>query len=236
MKKIITTILIIAFLIPYVSYADEGWAILLLTMIRRMYQLDLDLKNMGQEELNEMRGIKTINQSQLNETKRISSSLIGTHQYGSQYYNAQQFSWGANNWQSILSQANAGSGEGALGSLIQKLSADFPINHTFESANDIENKYYLMQAQTALATRASAEVAFDQMNNEDQTIKLLHGLIDHTPDNKSAVDLNNRLLAENTRVNIQQAKLLAVLLQQISINSQAKANRASENATFFDIK
>lgn len=236
MKRKLAIVFTLTFLLPLTAQAN--WLEDIFKVSKQIYQVNFDIDGIAKSQLDETIKIKKSNEFQLDEMKRIAGGLIGTHQYGSQYYDPEQLSWGegSSNWQSVLALSHTGGGSGALGSAMKQLGRDFPINHDLNSPNETENKYYQLQAQTALASRASAQTAFDQLNNEDQTMKQLHNLIDTTKDNKSAVDLNNRLVAENTMVNIQQAKLLAVLVHQIAMDSQEKANRAAENAAFFDIK
>jgi hypothetical protein len=233
-----TRILILLILVFIPLPANASWLQDIFNAAMKIYGINVDIRGLNQSQLKEMQGLSGISQSQLNEMNKISGGLMGTHQYGQKNYDANQFSWGegSSDWQSILALAQTGGGEGALGSAMRQLANQFPMNKTLGSSNEVENEYYRMQAQTTLASRASAQTAFAQLNHEEAAMQQLHTMIDTTPDNKSAVDLNNRLLAENTLVNIQQAKLLAVLVQQTAMDSQEKANRAKENAAFFNIK
>lgn len=180
--------------------------------------------------------MKDLDRNQLTQLNNINDSLTGTHNYGSQYYNANQFGWGqdSSNWQLLLAQAARGGGNGEVGHAMNQLSPQFPIRSSLGSSNETQNEYYRLQAQTTLASRATSQTAFEQLNREADTLQNLHNLIDRAPDSKSAADINNRLAAENALINIQQAKLLAVLVQQAAIDSQARANTAKENAEFFD--
>jgi hypothetical protein len=229
---------ILTFTILFSLPAHANWLEDIFKATLKVYGVNLEMKGINQSQLDETRDIKKISQSQLNEVQKISGGLTGTHQYGSQFYDPNKLFWGkgGNDWQSILALTHAGGGEGTLGSAIRQLSSQFPIRGSLGSSNDTENEYYRLQAQTSLASRASAQTAFDQMKNQDDTMKQLHNMIDKTPDNKSSVDLNNRLSEENISVNMQQVKLLAVLAQQLAIDSQEKANRANESAEFFNIK
>jgi hypothetical protein len=182
-------------------------------------------------------GIDTTTKDELVQLKALLAGLTGTHQYGSFNNDSSQFSWGTKtgDWQSILALYKNGDG-GELSRLESTFSKQFPIKDSLGSSNDIENQYYLLQAQTALATRSSSQLAFQQISNESQVIDDLQKQIDKAQDNKSAVDINNRLLAEQNKLSIQQAKMMTLLVQQGLVEAQEKSNRAKENADFFDFK
>lgn len=216
----------IALTLPFSSYAksDDFDFSDLLDAITKIYGVNLDMKDLNGEQLDK-----------LNE---LSEALKGTHTYGNNYYNVADHDWGSNatDWQSILSMTRHGHGDGELGDVISTLSRDFPMENSLNSPNDIENKYYELSAQDALASRSSSEVAYKQAVRAEKTMNTLHDLIDKTPDSKSAEDLNNRFAAESTMSSIQQTKLLAILIQQISLQSQAESNRAKEDKEFFEAK
>lgn len=221
-KKFFALLMIVIGLAPNIAAAN--WLKDIFDISTKIYGVNLDANY--------------ISQSQLDQISKITAGLTGTHDFGSQSYDANRFSWGqgTNDWQAILAMANNGGANGQLGSILKQLSGQYPISPSLGSSSNLQNQYYLMQAQTALASRAGAQLAFKQINQEADTMQYLHSKIDTTQDNKSAVDLNNRLAAENAMVNIQQAKLLAILAEQASLDAQEKVNRAKETADFFDIK
>ncbi len=222
MKKTLPTWLFLLCMAPHAASAN--WLEDIFKIGLKIYGIEVDVRNLNQQQLNEM--------------GKITAGLTGTHTYGSQYYDPNQLSWGqgTNDWQAMLAMARAGGGSGQVGNAMSQLTTQFPMTPALGSSNETENQYYLLQAQTTLASRAASQVAFTQMNQETDTVQHLNRMIDATPDSKSTADLNNRLAAENAMVNIQQTKLLAVLVGQAAIDSQEKANRAKETAEFFNIK
>lgn len=196
-----------------------------------------NLSQLTEKQTKSLYGIEDSNKHQEKSLVDILKGLTGTHSYGSDQYNPQQLNWGndATSWQQILALAQRQGSNSALGSSIQRLNQEYPIEQHLSNANDAENQYYRLQAQTALAARASAEVSFAQMNQEAATMNQLNYKIDQTQDSKSSADLNNRLAAENARISIEQTKLLAILVQQNAVAAQEKANIATQNAKFFTI-
>lgn len=182
--------------------------------------------------------MKDLNQDQLKSLNNLTKTQSGTHSYGLDQYDANRYAWGkgTDDWQQMLSLSRGGGGQGEVGHTVNRLGNEFPIVKNLESPNPIANDYYVLQAQTALAARASSEVAYKQAVRQETTMKQLHQKIDQTPDSKSAQDLSNRLSAENAMNSVQQTKLLAVLVQQAAIADQAEANRAKENKAFFSLK
>lgn len=196
----------------------------ILNIVGKIYGVNLDIKDFNEK-------IKNFNND-------LVRGLTGRHDYGNNYYNPNLLSWGSqiNNWRDVINMANNQGGSGELGNVLSELVKQFPISKEKMSDNDLENKYYLLQAETNLAARASSQVAFQQLKREEETIKQLHRLIDQTKDAKSSIDLSNRLASEQNRISIQEAKLLAVLVEQAAMTGQERSNHAVENNAFFDIK
>lgn len=196
-----------------------------------------NLSKLTEKQTKSLYGIEDSNKHQEKSLVDILKGLTGVHSYGSDQYNSQQLNWGddATSWQSILALAQRQGSGSPLGSSIKRLNQEYPIQEHLVNGNDAENQYYRLQAQTALAARASAEVSFAKMNEEATTMNNLNYKIDATPDSKSATDLNNRLASENARIAIEQTKLLAIIVQQNAVAAQEKANLAKQNAQFFTI-
>jgi hypothetical protein len=180
--------------------------------------------------------IEKANLSELAELQAMSRGLVGTHSYGSLYYDNNAYNWGngTDTWQELLSLYQNGARDSRLFTIMQLVANQFPINNHFEGPNEIENQYYRLQAQTTLASRSSSQLAFDQVAREARTLVELQAEIDRAKDSKSAMDLNNRLSLEHTHLTMQQTKLLALLVQQVATDAQEKANRANEDAHFFN--
>ena len=227
MKKILRLLITILLLASSNLYAIGLWDIF--NVMTKIQGIDLDMKNISQDTFN-------INKDQLSQLNLITNGLTGTHSYGSMNYDKNQFDWGkgSDNWQDMLSLYKTGGG--SLAQVSGNLEKEFPIADNLGSSSQTENEYYRLQAQTTLASRSSSQLAFEQVSKESKVIEDLHNEIDKSKDNKSSVDLNNRLVSEQNNMSIQQTKLLALLVQQEAVNSQEKANHAKENAEFFDFK
>jgi hypothetical protein len=219
MKKLIA-ISLLMLLIPQLAFADVD-VMQIINIFAKIYGLNVDMLD--------------TNRMQLERMENIIQGLTGHNRYGSIFDDSAQYYWGsgATSWENILALTNNNLSAGDLARVMSTLIKDYPID-PLRSSNEIENKYYLLQAQTTLASRSTSQLAFDQISKEENVIKSLQSFIDTADNNKAATDLNNRLVSEQNRLSIQQAKLLAILVQQVSVDAQEKANRAKEDADFFD--
>jgi hypothetical protein len=222
MKKWLFIFLFIFFMLLRVQSAFAADITQIITVLSKIAGADLSMEQS--------------NLSELSELQAMNRGLLGTHSYGSLYYDSHAYNWGSGTetWQALLSLYKNGLGEGRLFHVMQTLENQFPINTHFSSPNSIENDYYRLQAQTTLASRSSSQLAFDQVAKEAGTLEQLQTEIDRAKDSKSAMDLNNRLSLEHANLTLQQTKLLALLVQQIATDAQEKANRANEDAHFFN--
>jgi len=223
MKRLLSCLLLSCTLIlPISSYAN--WIDTLKDISRaimKMYNVNVDMKN--------------LDQNQLDQLKDINSGLTGKHNYGSRDYDENAYSWGnsTNSWREIMALSRDGGGNGQLGETIIALAKDYPIQSDFESPNKTETDYYRMQAQSSLASRSAAELSYKQAVEQEKRMRTLHDLIDQVEDEKSASDLNNRLSSETAMTSLQQTKLLSILVQQQAVAAQEKSNRAKEDMEFF---
>lgn len=224
MKKIILLLVMTFLMAPVSSFADPFDAAVIVEVLNEIFSVNKEISNYSEQ-------IKNFNAD-------IVSGLTGLHNYGANYYDPNLFLWGnkLTNWQDVIDAAKNGHADGEMGNAIRDLAKQFPVAKDNLGDNDLQNNYYLLQAQTNLAARASSQVTFEKLNKEAETLKQLHQLIDQAQDNKSAVDLSNRLATEQSNISIQQAKLLAVLVEQAAIANQEKTNHIKENEDFFDIK
>tara|TARA_R110000868_G_scaffold207266_3_gene456242 strand:+ start:3309 stop:3989 length:681 start_codon:yes stop_codon:yes gene_type:complete len=223
LKRVIVVATITTIFTFPVTAEASGW-ILLLQQFIKMYNLDLHTDKINTDQLGKLNDLK--------------KSLTGTHRYGGRNYDRYAYAWGdrTGDWQQILSLSRSGNSNGEVASRMVELAKEFPIRNSLNSTNNVENDYYTLQAQTALSSRSTSEVAYRQAVREEKTLRELHDMIDSAADEKSASDLSNRVATEHAMTSVQQTKLLSILVQQAAVNAQEKANRAREDMEFYDIK
>lgn len=231
-KKILANLVLatLAGLLSIPAYAEVD-GMVLIPIIKKILSENSKIK-----KINDLMSKTGLNQ--LDSLKSIQSGLLGTHEYGGRLYDSSAYDWGdqADDWQKILVMSKNRNGSGNLSSVIGRVANQFPVQSQLGSTNSLENEYYDLQASTAIATRSGSELAFNQAVKNEKNIRQLHREIDQAPDAKSAADLNNRLASENAMLSVQQTKLLAMIAQQAAVEAQARAIRAQEDKTFFNIK
>lgn len=166
-------------------------------------------------------------------------AMTGTNKWGTQNFtDFQTWGSGADNWQNVLNMAQSGGNSSLLGQEMQQIANQFPINTSLYNSinpNTTDQNFYALQSQTALAARAASQLGFDKIQDHLNYINNnLRTQIGTTADLKTSVDLQSRILVENTLVQLEMLRQLALSNQQQSIEAQAEANSAIKNANFLN--
>jgi len=168
--------------------------------------------------------------------KQVNSGLTSNSGWGTyQKHDYQSYGSGANDWSSVMQMTKTGSGAGALGQTLNSLHSQFPIdsNRFNRGISDPNSqKYYSLQSQTVLATRAASQLDYDKIQDQINYQQMLQQQIEKTKDLKSAVDLNNRIEVESNLISLEILRQTALANQQQSITQQANINSAFSNAKF----
>jgi len=166
--------------------------------------------------------------------------LTGHFGFGSLHYDQNLMNWGqgSDTWSSVVNLYH--SGNGGLGQTMASMVGDFPVlSQPQASFNPYmatrEKDYITLSSKTTLATRASSQLAFDKINQEMQVIHSLNQQIDSAPNAKAALDLNNRLTAENAEISLQLEKLLAAMLQQQAVENQGAQMELQNFKDFYNL-
>lgn len=174
-------------------------------------------------------------------TGKVQGDMTGSYGWGTNGFQDFQ-SWGsdATNWNSVISVAqNGGSGSSSeLGQMMQTIQ-NSPNQVVFNpnafqqtDSNTNDENYYAMQAQTTIAARAASQVDFNNIQNQINYENGLRQDIENTTNLKAAVDLQNRLTAENNLIQLEILRQVALMNQQKSVSAQADINNATQNAAF----
>lgn len=168
--------------------------------------------------------------------KSMNNSMTGSSGWGTyQYHDYQSYGGSARDWTSVLQMAERGSGSGALSSTLNVLSSQFPINKTAFNrgiTGSSNQRYYSLQSQTILATRAASQLDYDKIQDQINYQQMLQQQIEKTKDLKAAVDLGNRIQVESNLINLEILRQSALANQQQSISEQGNVNAALVNAKF----
>lgn len=176
-------------------------------------------------------------QEQLNQQKQLVSNSQGHYGFGN-FQNTnndfQQRNWSPNSWENALKGLSGGNAD-----RYQQLLKDYQNNHPTLSSSDFEkgastdlSKRYQQDIQTNQAASVNATYAF---NDIEQALKNVHELsmqIEKSPNTKSSLDLNARLMAEMAYIQIQELKMQAILNQQMAQQSADRISSATLAAKF----
>jgi hypothetical protein len=168
--------------------------------------------------------------------KQVNGSVTGHSGWGTyRLHDYQSYGDSARNWASVMHLAEGGGGSGALGQTMNSLANQFPINQEqFNKGVTDPNsqKYYVLQSQTVLATRAASQLDYDKIQDQIAYQQMLQQQIEKPNDLKGAVDLNNRIQIESNLINLEVLRQAALANQQHAVSEQANLNSSLANAKF----
>lgn len=168
--------------------------------------------------------------------KQVNSNMSGSSGWGTyKYHDYQSYGDNAKNWSSVMQLAEGKGGSGALGQAMGTIGNQFPIDskHFNQGIGNVTNqKYYAVQSQTILATRAASQLDYDKIQDQISYQKMLQQQIEKAKDLKGAVDLNNRIQVESNLINLEVLRQSALANQQHAISEQGNVNAALFNAKF----
>ena len=224
MKLIKTTVFICCMVFgPFVFASDLGDIVNILQKIQG-YQKD------QLTQLNSIDGL-------LGELK---SNTSGAKYNGNVEEKYQQWDASAQDWDSFLGMTESGGG-GEVGTVVDKLNNQFPIKDSESAFNKVngskmDQEYYKLQAETALASRAASQHEFDEIEKEIKYQKQLESEAKNTNDLKASLDMQNKLQVENNLIMLSVLRQLSIANQQKALDTQEAVNSAFENASFLQKK
>lgn len=166
----------------------------------------------------------------------VNTSLVGNSGWGTyNFHDYQSYGQNANSWTSVMQMAGSSGGSGALGQTMRGVANQFSIDENSYNRgikNPTSQKYYVMQSQTILATRAASQLDYDKVQDQIAYQQMLQQQIEKTKDLKGAVDLNNRIQVEANLIYLEMLRQMALSNQQQSMSAQSNMNTALMNARF----
>lgn len=160
-------------------------------------------------------------QQELNQTKALTNDAQGHYGFGGFMNGAQdlqQREWSPDNWKGAL-QGLSGGNPARYQELVHTYQQDHPSLSSSEyqkGASEAQSKVYSQDVQVNRATMVNSTYAFDTIKTHLTTIHALSEKIDQAPNEKAAIDLNARLLAEVAYIQTQELKMQILLNQQLS--------------------
>ena len=188
-----------------------------------------DIRDMQGEILNSQKDIQGL-------MKQVNDSLKGNNGYGKMdSHDYATYGNNAKSWTSVLDMSKNGYGDGELGQNIRNAANQFPVEESrFNKgvSNPTQQKYYVLQAQTALATRAVSQLDYDKIQDQITYQQMLLKKIDETDNLKDATDLSNRIQVESNIISLQILRQIALSNQQQAVTAQSSVNSSLAHAKF----
>jgi Type IV secretion system proteins len=171
---------------------------------------------------------------------QIQEAISGQSEWGSWQY-TDYSSWGKNtaHWNEVLTLAEKGGNNSQLGRTLRLLAQEFPFDtalYNQTNPNKADQIYYSLKAKTALAARAASQLSYDKIQEQIHYTHQLRQQIGKTTTLKQSLDLQNRLTIENSFIQLETLRQLALINQQHAIDSQAEINNSIQNARFLNQK
>ncbi len=218
MKKILLLSLCLIF--PLSAKADDITDILTL------------LNNINQVQNQYMPGINTINTT-------LTSTLQGNFGYGN-LLNTQsdlnQMQWSNSNWQDVLNNVSGGNAQQF--SLAQQAYTNlYPVVNQSQigqtlTNNDLTRIQYGQQSSISRAALAASSYSYNDLNQHIQNIHNILAMLENQPSEKAAIDLNTRLVAEISFIQLEELKQQDIQTQVLATQSQGVVNSLSDSSKF----
>lgn len=176
-------------------------------------------------------------QSQLQNIENLKNANSGHYGFGDLANSASDLKnrqWSANTWDDALKNI-AGGNPARYQELVKAYQESHPTlnSQTFlKGATQARLTQYEQNKAVNQAVSVQASYAFNDINTHLQAIHALSANIEKTPNTKSAIDLNSRLLAELAYIQTEQLKLQTLLSQQTAMSGFNDIASESELATF----
>lgn len=144
--------------------------------------------------------------------------------------------WANPQWESLLKAEGGGSYQ-SLSNLQRQYAKRYPVineNNIGQTLtdDDLIRAYYAQSKAINQAALASSAYSYNQLQGHTQSI---HGLLSHlkdTPTEKASMDMNARLLAEVSFIQIEMLRQQTIQNQLLATQAQASVNGLSDQAKF----
>jgi hypothetical protein len=144
--------------------------------------------------------------------------------------------WANPEWESLLQAKGSGS-YASLSHLQQQYHTRYPvtseknIGQTLTDA-DLIRVYYAQSKAINQTALASSAYSYNQLHGHTQSIQTLLAHLQDTPTEKASVDMNARLLAEVSFIQLEMLRQQTIQNQLLATQAQANVNGLSNEAKF----
>ncbi len=163
-----------------------------------------------------------------------------TKSYGMSDTEAEQNArlWSADDWDQVINQASGGNNE-RFQQLMTSYSSMYPNVNSSKNikVKNLEATSYSQQGQTTNAALAASNYTYDEINDHIKNLEtILHQVDDENKNQneKAAIDLNSRLVAELGFIQIELLKLQSIHTQMDATKNQSELNDDTVDKLFIN--
>jgi hypothetical protein len=213
-----------------------------LEILSKLYGVQTDmLKDTGNiADLNQK--ISDLSEAQLKQLQDEWAALTKSYAMGDSESDREARLWSANDWQSVLNQASGGNND-RFQQLMKSYSEKYPTLASGGGANmnmdSLVKANYRDTGKTLNAAMATSEYAYNDVNARIKKLETLLAYVDDEGKNqneKAAMDLNSRLVAELGFTQLEILKMLSIDMQMNAMNLQEQQNLDTINKQLLKYK
>lgn len=225
MRYLLAIFLTIGFLTPSISFASSQDPIT--EIIQILEEMDHD-ENLMSQYTASTPDIEKYTQSQLTQTQNEWQALTKAYSMGDTQDEQNARLWSADDWNQVLSQASNGN-NARFQELMNSYSSMYPNVNSSQNINakNLESTSYAQAGQTTNAALATSNYTYDEINDHIKSLEnILHEVDDanKNQNEKAAIDLNSRLVAELGFIQLEILKLQSVHTQMMATKNQSELN------------
>lgn len=237
MKKIWLGLLCMMLLSPLWAVHISGFGNLV-NALAQMYGVNLqsltELKNLT--SANEL--LAQVSQQSLDAQQQQTESMTGHYGMGNLANSSQDQDlqlWSADTWQDMLNQAGGGNQQ-RVQQLMEGFNERYPAIEAQKivpgQPDHVKAKLYEEGYQTNRAVKAGASYIYEDVNRQIRQLQELLSYVEKTPNQKAALDLNARLVAQLGFIQLQSLRMQAMQTQLLSLQTQAQTNGIATDTQF----
>lgn len=201
----------------------------MLSALTNIQQYTQQMQNM---ENNELPNLSQINQ---NLTKYMYGDT-GIENILNGQSDMNQRLWSNANWNDVLNQVGGGTYSG-FQQQQQAYAQMYPTQNKEQigqtlTDNDLVRTYYQQNQEVSRAALAASSYSYNTINQHMQNIQSILLQIKNTPTEKASIDMNARLLAEVSYIQLEMLRQQNVQTQLMATQSQGVVNAMSDESKF----
>jgi hypothetical protein len=180
------------------------------------------------EELPQLKEIKTNTENTVNQLKDVNKNLSGISGYENLLNDMKNRKWSDDKWTEALNSA----GSSAFKETQRRYDNLYPVNDDKRKDSQLNKTYYTQSSQITRTALAASAYSYDTLNEHMEMVNGLLKKLATSTTEKQVADLNARLLAEISFIQLEMLKQQNIQTQLIAMQSQSEVNGSSDAQRF----